>query len=68
MNDKEDECEDIDECRTGANECDDNQYCMNTNGSYKCLAIRKTDCKEGFRFNAKTEECDGEFHDLFFPL
>lgn len=59
LNDK-DECDDIDECRMGMNECN-TLYCMNTIGSYKCLAIKKTDCKEGFRFNVETEECDGEF-------
>ncbi|CAF0723375.1 unnamed protein product [Brachionus calyciflorus] len=35
-------CKDINECLINDNECQKNSYCVNTEGSYKCV------CKEGF--------------------
>ncbi|XP_032233882.1 fibrillin-2 isoform X2 [Nematostella vectensis] len=42
----ENECTDVDECKTNAHECK-NAFCHNTLGSYKCS------CKEGYTFKDK---------------
>lgn len=46
---------DIDECETGDNLCDENAFCYNTRGSYKC------DCKPGFEGNGYA--CRGKIFD-----
>lgn len=30
-------CIDVDECATGRHQCTSNQFCINNDGSYKCL-------------------------------
>lgn len=65
-------CEDIDECDTGDANCDSaNQACLNTLGSYKCLDIlnkgnQVNQCEEGFRYQARIDQCVGEF--FFHPF
>ena len=44
---------DVDECST-ANICDDNKYCINTQGSYTCR------CNSGFN-EAKNGKCQGSY-------
>jgi hypothetical protein len=63
------ECDDINECDTGEAQCDtNNQACLNTIGSYKCLDIigseKKGNCEEGFRYQARIDQCVGEFLNL----
>ncbi|KAL3836478.1 hypothetical protein ACJMK2_021910, partial [Sinanodonta woodiana] len=43
-------CEDIDECQTSPNRC--NQNCVNTDGSYYCT------CNSGFRLDPNTAKCE----------
>lgn len=57
-NPKTNECEDIDECLTGAANCNENQYCHNVIGGFECLNVKSTRCQDGFRFNTKSEECE----------
>ena len=59
------ECEDINECDTGEAHCDiNNQACLNTIGSYKCLEIlvseRTGNCEEGFRYQTRIDQCVGK--------
>ena len=42
---------DINECKTGANECDEDAECSNTDGGYEC------ECRDGFTGNGS--HCDG---------
>jgi hypothetical protein len=54
-------CNDINECESTAR-CDaENQVCFNTEGSYNCLDIlpASTACSEGYRYNYKSEQCQG---------
>ena len=37
------DCEDIDECETGAHDCPADQICSNRDGSYECI------CHDGFQ-------------------
>lgn len=74
------DCDDIDECDTGAAKCHiGNQACLNTLGSYKCLDILETGksastndnnkCEEGYQYLARIEQCVGEsIRFLIFPL
>lgn len=57
-----DKCIDVDECDTSEATCTNNQVCINEIGSYKCIDILppNSDCKTGFRFNVKTETCEGK--------
>jgi hypothetical protein len=58
------ECEDINECETGEATCDiNNQACLNTIGSYKCLNIltKVSNCDDGYRYQARIDQCVGEF-------
>lgn len=60
------ECDDVNECDTGDANCDINsQACLNTIGSFKCLDIlestKVTECGEGFRYQARLEQCVGKF-------
>ena len=48
----------IDECQSGAHDCDVNAYCTNTNGSYFCT------CKNGFAGDGKSCIASKEKHDL----
>lgn len=64
------DCEDINECDTGEANCDiNNQACVNTIGSYKCFTIldseKNSECEEGFRYQARIDQCVGEFNFLF---
>lgn len=69
-------CEDIDECDTGDANCHkENQACLNTLGSYKCLDILVTEksgndnnskCEEGYRYQARIDQCVGKFSELMF--
>ena len=65
-------CEDIDECETGDANCDvANQACLNTVGSFKCLDIlnkanQANQCEDGFRYQARIDQCVGEQKKLFF--
>ena len=43
---------DIDECRLGTDDCDDNAKCDNTPGSFECT------CNEGYSGDGKN--CDGK--------
>lgn len=61
------ECEDINECDTGEANCDiNNQACLNSIGSFKCLDIlnseRTNNCEEGFRYQARIDQCVGTFN------
>jgi hypothetical protein len=63
-NSETDECDDINECDTGEANCDgNNQACLNTIGSYKCLDIlnseKSNNCEEGFRYQARIDQCVG---------
>lgn len=42
------ECGDVDECETGASDCDPNARCINNPGSYECV------CSDGFTGNGFT--------------
>ena len=44
---------DIDECDTGAFQCDTDQFCVNTEGSYAC------ECYHGYTKNLTTSLCVG---------
>lgn len=50
-------CEDLDECATGANDCDANATCKNRIGSYECT------CNEGYsgtgRICQSLNDCEG---------
>lgn len=64
------ECEDINECDTGEANCSvENQACMNTIGSYKCLDIivndKQNNCEDGYRYQARIDQCVGESKNLF---
>lgn len=62
---KDNECEDIDECETGDATCDlKTEVCFNKPGSYKCLGVipPSTTCDKGLRFNVKTEQCEGIYN------
>lgn len=48
-----DDCEDIDECQTLPNVCE-NGYCTNIEGGFQC------DCFPGFRANYDSTKCIGE--------
>ena len=48
---------DINECQTGAHNCDINAWCKNTQGSYTC------ECHSGFTANGIA--CDGELSLIF---
>lgn len=59
---KENMCEDIDECETGDATCDlKTEVCFNKPGTFNCLAVipQSTKCEKGLRFNVKTEQCEG---------
>lgn len=62
---KENICEDIDECETGDATCDlKTEVCFNKPGTYNCLAVipSSTICDKGLRFNVKTEQCEGIYN------
>lgn len=68
-----DECEDINECDTGEANCHaTNQACLNTIGSFKCLDIlvseRTSNCEEGFRYQARIDQCVGRVWFSLFIL
>ncbi|PVD24432.1 hypothetical protein C0Q70_14915 [Pomacea canaliculata] len=48
-------CDDIDECAEGTYRCAPNQQCVNTRGSYSCLA---NDCPQGSSRNPTTGQCE----------
>ncbi|KAH7644719.1 hypothetical protein HUG17_0257 [Dermatophagoides farinae] len=64
-------CRDIDECEQQDDVCQDNEFCLNIRGSYRCITI---DCPEGYFFEMKTKKClrhqDGVmgFRDLSKPI
>lgn len=73
----DDGCKDIDECE--AVPCEENQYCMNTEGSYACATCHKAclgcsgygadkcdACKEGYRKPEETNNCIGKGFFLCF--
>ena len=49
---------DINEC-AGTNDCDENAFCTNTEGSYTCS------CKSGYAGNGQS--CTGIFRLFYFP-
>lgn len=53
---------DINECETGANECDENANCSNTKGSYTCR------CKTGFEGDGNLCQGTTEQNTLLFRL
>lgn len=58
------DCEDINECDTGDATCDaNNQACLNTRGSFRCLDIlvseRISNCEDGFRYQSRIDQCVG---------
>jgi len=48
-------CLDVDECQLGSDACPRSFDCVNTAGSYRCLAK----CGKGHRRNAITLQCEG---------
>lgn len=75
----DDGCKDIDECE--AVPCEENQYCMNTEGSYACATCHKAclgcsgygadkcdACKEGYRKPEETNNCIGKGFFFMLPL
>lgn len=64
-------CEDSNECENGKATCHPtDEACFNTRGSYKCLPILspldETHCEDGFRYNARINQCVGEFQMLIY--
>lgn len=62
---KDNLCEDIDECETGDATCDlKTEVCFNKPGTYNCLGVipQSTNCDKGLRFNVKTEQCEGIYN------
>ncbi|XP_017783633.1 PREDICTED: fibulin-1-like isoform X2 [Nicrophorus vespilloides] len=53
-------CADVDECITGANDCNrESQICLNNKGSYACIdKASKTTCPPGFKMNMATQTCE----------
>lgn len=44
------QCQDVDECATGANSCASDETCQNTSGSFEC--IPPFSCQPGYRANS----------------
>ena len=44
------------------NPCDSNAACVNTKGSYQC------DCDTGYKWNPKTQRCEGTLFDSLSSL
>jgi len=64
-------CEDRNECLSEEADCSDDEYCLNTNGSFECKDCHKacdacknesitscTACKEGYRLNSEVGGCE----------
>nr|XP_027195181.1 fibrillin-1-like [Dermatophagoides pteronyssinus] len=64
-------CRDIDECEQQDEVCNDNEFCLNIRGSYRCITIT---CPDGYFFEMKNKKClrhqDGVmgFRDLSKPI
>lgn len=56
---KPQKCVDIDECLLQLNDCKKNQYCLNTNGSFRCLNADLNTCEFGLQYNYEIKKCDG---------
>ncbi|XP_045456448.1 fibrillin-1-like [Melitaea cinxia] len=53
------ECEDIDECLMGKDDCNNmSQFCINTRGSFHCQDKGSKHCPPGFKNNAITNKCE----------
>jgi len=51
---KNNDCYDLDECKTNMNDCHENSDCLNIVGSYECV------CKNGFYGNGTY--CEGLYN------
>lgn len=54
-------CIDVDECLLKLNDCKINQYCLNTNGSFRCLNANPYSCELGSIYNDALHKCTGKF-------
>lgn len=53
---------DVDECLEQLDDCDpDEEVCRNTAGAYDCEALPERLCDRGYRLDATTKLCRGEF-------
>ena len=48
---------DIDECSLEIDDCNESKVCINTEGSFECIA---SICTKGYTQNKETGQCEGE--------
>ncbi|XP_045667922.1 adhesion G protein-coupled receptor E2-like isoform X2 [Ursus americanus] len=62
-NERENTCQDVDECSSGLPRCHNSTVCINTMGSYKCRCLRGWEPKSGFQDKQPNTICE----EISFP-